>query len=303
MDTKYLLKFGKIGKKLFYFFEILKFIRSKIIKKFRKLFGINEISQKKITKFIEKNKLKDKLIIGSLNPDKISIIISCYNHAQYLKKMFESVISQTVYPDEIILIDDFSSDNTREILKEILSNNKEKLNLKVVYNNKNIGQCASLNKAISITNSDLIMILNDDDYLFYDAVEILKKLFKLNKEIALIGSTSVHFDSDEFLDNNKKYILDFITFEELKLTIHTPEDLLNYKNYNDLNMTHSGCTFYKEVWDFVGGYFPNKKDRLVPFSDRDFQLRVNIFFNIGVLYNTPLSFWRNNSSVDYGKNS
>ena len=303
MGTKYLLKFGKIGKKLFYFFEILKFIRSKIIKKFRKVFGINEISQKKIAKLLRKNNLRDRLIIKSLKSDKISIIVSCYNHAQYLKKMFESVTNQTVHPDEIILIDDFSTDNTEKILKEILIDNKGKLNLKVIYNNKNIGQCASLNKAISITNSNLIMILNDDDYLFFDTVEILKKLFKLNEEIALIGSTSIHFDSDKFLNNANKYILNSIKFEELKLTIQTPEDLLSYKNYNDLNMTHSGCTFYKEVWDFVGGYFPDKKDRIVPFSDRDFHLRVNAFFDVGVLYNMPLSFWRSNSSVDFSKNS
>ncbi|MCJ7638099.1 MAG: glycosyltransferase family 2 protein, partial [Nitrososphaeraceae archaeon] len=231
---------------------------------YKKLFGINEISQRKIAKFIKNYYKKNKVEIKNLHPNTITVIIPCYNHANYLKKCFESVVNQTEHPDEIIIIDDFSSDNTKDIVRDIFNNYGEKLNIKIFYNDKNIGQCGSLNKAIMESSSELIFILNDDDYLFFNAIEILKKLFKLYNDVALIGSTSIHFSSNEFI-NRMNNLMVSAKFENLVLTIHTPENLLKYRNYNDLNMTHSGCTFYKRVWEYVGGYFPDKKARLVFF--------------------------------------
>ena len=302
METKFLLRFGKLGKKAYYFCEILKYIRSVIIKRYRKLFGINEISQKKIKKFISKNSYKQKTLFLPLN-QLITIVVPCYNHSLYLGKMFESIINQTQYPDEVILIDDFSRDNTHKKLEKFKSNYEKIFRISIYSNDKNLGQSKTLNYAISKAKTDLIMVLNDDDYLFYDAIEIVKKIFKLYKNIFMLGSTSIHFNNDSELEKYRKNFLKHNRVKDLKLTIHKPSDVNKYKNYNDLNMTHSGCTFHKYVWNFVGGYFSNKKDRVVPFSDRDFQLRVNCFFNVGVLYEVPLALWRSYSSLDYGKNT
>ncbi|MHB8276116.1 MAG: glycosyltransferase family 2 protein [Candidatus Humimicrobiaceae bacterium] len=303
MDTKVLLKYGKLGKKTYYFFEVLKSLRSKIIKCFRKVFGINEVSWKKIKKFIIKKDINEFRNIDFQKKPTLSVILTCYNHANYLQKVFESIMNQTEYPDEVIIINDFSSDNTSEILDELMRSNKEKINLKLINNENNIGQSECLNKAISRSYSDLVMILNDDDYLFYDAIEVVKSIANTHKDIFMIGSTSIHFNNDSILNDYEKYILRSQKIENIKILIQKPENVKNYKNYNDLNMTHSGCTFYKNVWEFVGEYFSNKRERVVPFSDRDFQLRVNAFFNVGILYDTPLIFWRSNSSVDYGKNT
>jgi len=89
----------------------------------------------------------------------------------------------------------------------------------------------------------------------------------------------------------------------LPLIVHRPEDVLGYRNYNDLNMTHSGSTFLKVAWEAVGGYQVDKKRRVVPFSDRDFQLRVNAAWPVAVADKTPYSFWRTDSSVDRDLNS
>ena len=89
----------------------------------------------------------------------------------------------------------------------------------------------------------------------------------------------------------------------LPLTIQQPEDVRGYRKYNDLNMTHSGSCFFKVVWAAVGGYGVDKAGRVVPFSDRDFQLRVNALWPVAVAYETPLTLWREGSSVDVGINS
>jgi hypothetical protein len=68
-------------------------------------------------------------------------------------------------------------------------------------------------------------------------------------------------------------------------------------------MTHSGSCFLKSAWAVVGGYRPDKSERIVPYSDRDFQLRVNAVWPVAVAYETPFSFWRNDSSLDSGRDS
>jgi hypothetical protein len=68
-------------------------------------------------------------------------------------------------------------------------------------------------------------------------------------------------------------------------------------------MTHSASCFFKVAWEAVGGYRSDKSRRVVPFSDSDFQLRVNAVFPVAVSDATPYVFWRIYSSVDKGVNS
>jgi hypothetical protein len=89
----------------------------------------------------------------------------------------------------------------------------------------------------------------------------------------------------------------------LSLTKHRPSDVVDYRSANDLNMTHSGCTFLKTAWERVGGYLTDKAARVVPFSDRDFQIRMNALYTVAVSYEVPFAFWRTDSSVDRGLNS
>jgi hypothetical protein len=67
-------------------------------------------------------------------------------------------------------------------------------------------------------------------------------------------------------------------------------------------MTHSGMTVLRAAWAVVGGYRSDPRARVVPYSDRDFQLRVASLYPIAVI-DEPLVWWRSDSSVDAGVNS
>jgi hypothetical protein len=146
------------------------------------------------------------------------------------------------------------------------------------------------------------MILNDDDYLMHDAVESMLALFVQHREVALIGAGSIHFVGKEALAAAPKLIANRAA-GSLPLVFYQPEDVPRYRNYNDLNMTHSGCCFLKVAWEAVGGYYVDKGARVVPFSDRDFQIRVNSVWPVAVSNETPFTLWRRDSSVDGGLNS
>ena len=93
---------------------------------------------------------------------KISVIIPIYNEVQTIKKILEQNSSQQQKEKEIIIIDDFSTDGSRELLKnEII----EKVD-KIIFNEKNFGKGYSVRKGIEASSGDIILIQDAD--LEYD---------------------------------------------------------------------------------------------------------------------------------------
>jgi glycosyltransferase involved in cell wall biosynthesis len=242
--------------------------------------------------------------VPSEPPGSIAIVVPCFGHAAYLADTLESIVAQTRLPNEVIFVDDCSPDATRGILEGFAGSSELPADVRrvLLVNDRNQGQAASLNRGIAAASSQLIMILNDDDYLMHDATEAMMDMFSRYRGVAMIGAHSIHFAGHETLASAPKRSTDYAA-PGLPLVLHWPEDVVGYRNYNDLNMTHSGSCFLKAAWEAVGGYRVDKRQRLVPFSDRDFQLRVNARWPVAVAEKTPYSFWRNDSSVDAGRDS
>ena len=89
----------------------------------------------------------------------ISVVIPSYNHANYIVDAVESVLSQSHRNWELILIDDGSTDNTREILNQRFRDNKQ---IHLAYQ-KNQGAHHALNHGIALARGRYISILNSDD--------------------------------------------------------------------------------------------------------------------------------------------
>lgn len=263
-----------------------------------------EVSQRKINAFIKsKGEHAAPKILNIPNPS-VAIVIPCYGHAPFLTEMFESVRMQTIPPKQVILVVDQSPDNSLEILRDLISEYSSSMasELIILENEQNLGQAASLNKGIEYSDADLIMILNDDDYLMHDSVEVVLKILKRYPEAALLGGHSLHFGGKE-LESTPKMIQSICPAERIEIDLRHPVQVKSYQKYNDINMTHSGSIFYKSAWRMIGGYYPDKAQRIVHFSDRDFQLRMNALLPVALSNITPLSCWRNDSSVDQGINS
>ena len=234
----------------------------------------------------------------------MAIVIPCFGHAPFLEEMFESIRQQTIAPKQAIFVVDRSPDNSLEILQGLISKYQSVMSceLIILQNESNLGQAASLNIGIEHCTAEIIMILNDDDYLMHDSIEVTHKILKKYPDAALLGGHSLHFGRGE-LGNTIKLIESICPAEKIDIDLRYPSQILSYRKYNDINMTHSGSSFYKSAWKTIGGYYPDKSKRLVHFSDRDFQLRMNSLFPVALSNVTPLSCWRNDSSVDQGVNS
>jgi len=263
-----------------------------------------EISQRRLNAFI-KSIGGDAIAKISVNPNpSVAIVIPCYGHAPFLTEMFESIRMQTNPPKQVIFVIDQSPDNSLQILRDLVGQYSASMTSEfiILENERNLGQAASLNRGIEYSDADLIMILNDDDYLMHDSIEVALQILKRHSDAALLGGHSLHFGGKE-LESMPKMIQSICQAEHIEIDLRNPAQVKTYQKYNDINMTHSGSSFYKFAWKSIGGYYSDKSKRLVHFSDRDFQLRMNALFPVALSNITPLSCWRNDSSVDQGVNS
>ena len=270
----------------------------------RRLVRRSEVSQAGLRRFLRDMDQRPRVELPLEAPRTLAVVVPCFSHAAYLPDLLESIVAQTRQPDEVIFVNDGSPDTTGEIVRAFIASREKPAGGEFVLleNDRNMGQAASLNRGISAASSELIMIANDDDYLMHDAVESMLALFEQNRGVALIGAHSIHFQGRGALAAAAKRCVEYGP-PGLPLVLHMPEDARRYRRYNDLNMTHTGSTFLRVAWEAVGGYRVAQRERVVPFSDRDFQFRVNLLWPVAVAYETPFSFWRTDSSVDAGRDT
>lgn len=131
---------------------------------------------------------------------KISIIMAIFNVEKYIERSFASILNQTMDLNdiEVIMVDDKSTDNTRNIVREY---EKKYPNFKAVYHEKNSGGCAvPRNSGLKIATGKYIMFLDPDDEYAEDMCETLfKKIEESNVELVkcnhqMVGSNFSRLD-------------------------------------------------------------------------------------------------------------
>ena len=111
----------------------------------------------------------------------VSVIITTYNRAQYVTKAIESVLAQTYQDWELVIVDDGSSDNTREVVHKYL---REDGKVRYVLQS-NQGLSAARNKGISETSANLIAFLDDDDWWLPEKLETQVRFMEVHPEFGL----------------------------------------------------------------------------------------------------------------------
>ena len=119
---------------------------------------------------------------------KISVALPVYNSEKYIITQLKSIINQTEKPDEIIVCDDKSTDNTvKEIKRFINSSELAKKKIKLFLNSQRYGMDFNFQEAILKCNGDIIFLSDSDDYWFKNKIKYMKKTLLENNLLILIN--------------------------------------------------------------------------------------------------------------------
>lgn len=128
----------------------------------------------------------------------VTVIIPNYNHARYLRQRIDSVLHQTYTSFEVIILDDCSTDNSKDI---ILSYKDNPLISNIVLNSQNSGSTfKQWNKGFELAKGDYIWIAESDDYCDLNLLELLVV------QIQKYSLSSIVYTSSHLVDAEGHYI-------------------------------------------------------------------------------------------------
>ena len=140
--------------------------------------------------------MKDKGSQGDFRGS-ISVVVVTYNQEKFLTKSLRSVFDQTRMPDEVIVVDNGSTDATRQIIKEYRG--------KIFYirNKKNLGAVRAFNQGLAAASGDYVILLSADDWFGKKILEEEGAVLDRNPNIAVVYSQAYTWHKGGKLTNAK----------------------------------------------------------------------------------------------------
>ncbi|HCJ6708059.1 TPA: glycosyltransferase family 2 protein, partial [Acinetobacter baumannii] len=117
----------------------------------------------------------------------VSIIIPCYNHANFVQDCIQSVIAQTYQNIELIIIDDGSKDETVEKIQKLVTQCTERFVKFEFRHRPNKGLSATLNEALEWCQGEYFSAIASDDMMLNDKIEIQIDFLKNSIDSTIVG--------------------------------------------------------------------------------------------------------------------
>ncbi|MEC4885919.1 MAG: glycosyltransferase family 2 protein [Scytonema sp. PMC 1070.18] len=125
---------------------------------------------------------------------KVSVLINNYNYHNFVFEAVNSVIKQSIPVDEIIVVDDKSTDDSVLILKENFADNPK---IKLVLKEENQGQLSSFNDGFKASQGDIICFLDADDIYTENYIQEIVNFYKENPECDFLFCSAELFGNEE----------------------------------------------------------------------------------------------------------
>lgn len=124
--------------------------------------------------------------MGATSFAAVSVVIPCYRCARTIERAMASVAAQTLRPAEVILVDDSSGDDTREVMKKI-SQQFDPGWIKLVFLDKNVGAGSARNAGWAVASQPYVAFLDADDAWHFRKIEIQYAYMVAHPDVVLCG--------------------------------------------------------------------------------------------------------------------
>ena len=207
----------------------------------------------------------------------VAAVIPLYNGAEFVEEAIRSVAAQTDPVDEIIVVNDGSTDNGSEIVRSLLNSYPI-----TFLQQPNAGQSAARNAAIQRTSCTHIAFLDQDDIWYNDHISVLKKPFLRDEmvNLALVYGNINQIDRAGRLVFQR--FLDVVPTPQPKTTLH--QQCLEH----DMFILPGASLVSKEAIKAVGMF----DERLSGYEDDDLFTRLFMACYDGIYINKPVTKWR-----------
>ena len=127
------------------------------------------------------------------NTETISVAMCTFNGGLYLQEQLRSIASQIRQPDELIVCDDGSSDNTIKIIEEYAT--QVSFTVRLFKNEVNLCPTKNFEKAISLCSGNIILLSDQDDVWYSDKLSVIAETFRNNPMSGAVFSNAEVVDS------------------------------------------------------------------------------------------------------------
>ena len=177
----------------------------------------------------------------------LSVVIPLYNHERYIKRSIESLLSQTSMPNEIVVVDDGSTDSSLGLAREALSGFA---NSKII-SQANHGAHATINTGITHATSEWISIMNSDDLFGKD------KFHNFFSTIQLSPGVEAYFGGVSLIGADDNPLFSGVAFDWLQSAV----SMASARGYSMASLcqenflvTTSNIIFRKSLWRRLGNF-------------------------------------------------
>lgn len=153
----------------------------------------------------------------------VSVAMATYNGEKYIRQQLDSILDQSYKNIEVIVVDDFSTDNTFKTLCDYAAKDER---IKIFSNKINIGVVATFEKCLGLTTGDFIALCDQDDIFRKDKIELMVRAFEMHPQRDLVLSDLSLIDAE-----NKEIAQSLWRYQNLKPEEGKPFRRLVYSNF------------------------------------------------------------------------
>ena len=213
----------------------------------------------------------------------VTIGIPTYNRPAFLKNAIESALAQSYGNIKVMVNDNASSPETREVVESFGD-----VRLEYARNDSNVGMIENFNRIIKRASTRLLMLLPDDDLLYPEYMEHVVAMFERHPSAGVVHSA---FDEFDMVANVKKHAVSFVrdlNHPELELG----GDFIE-RSMTSIPVCFPSATFRTAALRQAGGLIASEE----PFADLPLFLRIGLAWNFGYLPK-PLVCFRDHPSTE-----
>jgi glycosyltransferase involved in cell wall biosynthesis len=217
----------------------------------------------------------------SMNP-RVSICIPTLNGAKYLEECVRSAVSQTFEDLEILIVDDYSTDDTIEIARTFKDRR-----IRILQNERTLGLAENWNEAIRNARGDFIKFLFQDDWLYPHCVEAMHRMFSAHPELGLVFARRKVLVEDDAPPEFVRTFLASCSEQHLRVgkvrAVNQGRSLFAQHLSKELYLSCVGeppsTLIRREVFERVGLF----NTRIYQVPDTEMWLRIMFFYDVGFL--------------------